>query len=279
MALQPHVVAQFVVGPQCPGDSDLDGIRRAVVATLSGALGTEATFVMCGPKPSVGTNVVTVGSWVDREEFTDDQLRAELAENDLLASGRTAALLVTADLVKLLTYAQFPDLPQRRGSVTIREVDVSFDPGVMTTRVRGNAKRRFLPSVGFTYTVKERLSVNTPGTIPPIGAQSSTDVDAGLPSVLAYALLIGLLSPLLGAVTIFAADPLIEALAPDVKGPGGMVAATWPSEVLTRIRPPLLPGKFLLNWSEVTVDEQGVLSLDPPFWWSGLSGRGTEMTS
>ncbi len=70
-----------------------------------------------------------------------------------------------------------------------------------------------------------------------------------------------MLSPLLGGAligTALALDEIAESNAPRRPGVGAAVAAGWPAEVLTRIDPPDLPGKFELIWTQLTVNTDGI---------------------
>ena len=88
-------------------------------------------------------------------------------------------------------------------------------------------------------------------------------MDAALDFIVA-GLIASALSPLLGALligTAAAGEALAESKAPNRPGVGANVAAGWPTQVLTAIRPPDLPGKFALIWTELTVNEDGVVTL------------------
>ncbi|WP_218010809.1 hypothetical protein [Herbidospora mongoliensis] len=76
----------------------------------------------------------------------------------------------------------------------------------------------------------------------------------------AAALLVGLVSSIFGAIIFFGAEPYAESKAPEVSSLGSSLASPWPSEILTKIKPPFLPGKFALSWTDLTVDQDGILT-------------------
>jgi hypothetical protein len=190
-------------------------------------------------------------------------MRNELAGSSLLTAGHTCALRLSASTIQALADVTWAQTVKKHGRVTLDEqITVHVGDGRIVTTVTGTYDPPLLifPDVGFTYTITDTLQLETPGSRPPLRTRSDTDVDTDIPDVLAGSLIIGLVSPTLAAIVFFAADSIAESQAPTVSSLGSTLASQWPSEILTSIRPPFLPGKFALSWTDLTVDQDGVLT-------------------
>ena len=80
--------------------------------------------------------------------------------------------------------------------------------------------------------------------------------------ILVGSLIAGILHPILGAIVFFGAESPRRARPPTPRGRvahGGSMAVP----VLTPVEPPFVPGKFALSWTDVTVDDAGVLTWGP----------------
>jgi hypothetical protein len=262
MPLNPDVVAAFVVGPVCPPADVLDRLSRELADSVLPSTSRRRAFGVCRRQPGISSNVVSLGAWADESGFTDTQLRAALGATRLVTPGNTAGLLFTTRAIQLQAEAGWAEADKQSGRVTFDDdISVEVKPSGIVTRVRGSVDVPFAPDVDFTAKVTDVLSLRTPGSVPPLRARSSTDIDLDGPDVIADALIIGLLSPILGAITFFAAEPAANRFSPGVGGAGAALASQWPDHILTEIRPPLLPGRFNLRWTELTVDERGVRTL------------------
>ena len=265
MARAPDVVAEFVVGPTCPPDSVLTLLAGQLSSNfLPEAGAARRSVAVCAARGSVGSNVVTVGLWLGAEADPDDELRDELVQSNLLTAARTIALFVPAGSIRMLAEAAWAATDKTIGRVTLDEtIDVDVGDGRIETTVTGSFDPPLLifPDVGFTNTVSETLQLAPSGTGEVLRATTASDLDVGTPGLLAATLIVGILSPILGAIVFFGAESVAEGQAPDVQGPGGALAAQWPAQILTPVSPPFLPGKFSLTWTDLTVDEAGVLTL------------------
>lgn len=264
MPLSPDIVAEFVV-PICPPDEILDQLAEQLSANFLLSLeADQKALAVCAPRLVVETNVVTVGMWVESDGFSDDELRGALVDSSLLTPGRTIALLVTARAIQRLVAEVWAAADKSIGRITLGE-EISVDVGSdgIVTEVRGTYDPPLFvfPDLDFTYTIRESLSLRPAGSAPPVEARTSTDLDVGAPGLLAASLIVGVLNPILGAIVFFGVQEIAESQAPEVLGVGGALASQWPSEILTQIEPPFLPGKFILSWSDLTVDEEGVRTL------------------
>jgi len=98
------------------------------------------------------------------------------------------------------------------------------------------------------------------GSVPPLKADPNTRF---APNTIKYTLIVTPISLLLGGLIFWQGDNLVESLAspPNTTGAGGALAAQWPTQILTRIAPPILPGKITLHWTDLVVDDRGVRTL------------------
>jgi hypothetical protein len=260
MPLSPDLVAEFVVGPTCPPGDVLNQLAEALAAgvPLAGP-GSRKSLALCGPRPALDTNIASVGLWSDVGGFSDEQLRAALADVDLLSTGQTVALLLTAGAIQAKAAEAWESTDKKVGRVNLnRDIDVSLGTDEIVSRVTGTFEVPVLPDLDFTFTVNDRLSLAPPGSDPPLVATTSTNLDVSTLSLLVEATLIGLLRPILGVITFFAVPAIAADVAPKPGGVGSVLASNWPSQLLTPIRPPDLPGKFILFWTDLDVDEAGV---------------------
>ena len=197
--------------------------------------------------------------WLDREEFTDEQLRTELGQSALLTPGRSVALAVTEALIQLQFTAvllrELGELPAKRGRLTFEARGAPSRRGCDHHEGEREIDIPIFSDVNFTYTMRERLSISAAGSTTALDVDASTDTDAGKPGWRRAR------RP--GECTARPASPgrgwTCRSPAPQLEGGvGGGLAASWPAEILTRIAPPLFPGKVVLAWTEVEVDRAGV---------------------
>jgi hypothetical protein len=262
--MPPNVAAEFAT-PVCPPEPELrqlaDLLNENFLPTPLDV--SRQRLAVCARRAALNTNVVTMGLWIGRNNLTEATMRNELAGSSLLTAGHTCALRVSASTIQALADLEWAATAKRHGRVTLDEqINVQVRNGRIVTTITGTYDPPLLifPDVGFTYTITDTLELEAPGSRPPLRTRSDRDVDAGTPGVLAAGLIVGLVSPILGAIVFFAADPIAESQAPAVSSLGSTLASQWPSEFLTSIRPPFLPGKFTLSWTDLTVDQDGVLT-------------------
>lgn len=262
--MPPNVAAEFAT-PVCPPEPELrelaDLLNENFLQTPQDV--SRQRLAVCARRAALNTNVVTMGLWIGRDNLTEATMRNELAGSSLLTAGHTCALRVSASTIQALADLEWAKTGKRHGRVTLDEqINVQVRNGRIVTTITGTYDPPLLifPDVGFTYTITDTLELEAPGSRPPLRTRSDRDVDAGTPGVLAAGLIVGLVSPILGAIVFFAADPIAASQAPTVSSTGSTLASQWPSEILTSIRPPFLPGKFTLNWTDLTVDQNGVLT-------------------
>lgn len=261
--MPPNVAAEFAT-PVCPQDAELRELADLLNDNFLPTPGlSRQGLAVCARRAALNTNVVTAGLWIGRDNLTEATMRNELAGSSLLTASRTCALRLSASTIRALTVAAWAAIPKKHGRVTLDDqINVQVRDGRIVTTITGTYDPPLLifPDVDFTYTITDRLELEAPGSRPPLRTRSDTDVDAGTPGVLAAALITGLISPILGGIVFFAADPIAGSQAPTVSSLGSTLASQWPSEILTSIRPPFLPGKFALIWTDLTVDQDGVLT-------------------
>jgi hypothetical protein len=261
--MPPDIAAEFATRV-CPPDTELSELANLLNDNFLPTPGlSRQRLAVCARRAAVNANVVTVGLWIGRGNVTEAIMRDELATSSLLTADHTCALRLSAASIQALAELSWAETGKRHGRVTLDEqITVRVGDGRIVTTVTGTYDPPFLifPNVGFTYTITDRIELRAPGSRPPLRTRSDTDVDVGAPGLLAAALIVGLVNPVLGAVVFFAADPVAESQAPTVSSLGSTLALQWPSEILTRIRPSFLPGKFAISWTDVTVDQDGVLT-------------------
>jgi hypothetical protein len=261
--MPPDIAAEFAT-PVCPQDTELSELADLLSEGFLPTPGvSRQRLAVCARRAALNTNVVTMGLWIGRDNLTDATMRNELAGSSLLTAGHTCALRLSASTIQALAEATWAATGKKHGRVTLDEqITVQVRDGRIVTTVTGTYDPPLLifPDVDFTARITDTLELEEPGSRPPLRTRSDTDVDAGTPGVLAGGLIVGLLSPILGAIVFFAADPIAESQVPTVSSLGSTLASQWPSEILTSIRPPFLPGKFVLSWTDLTVDQDGVLT-------------------
>lgn len=261
--MSPDVAAEFAT-PVCPQDSDL----RELVDLLSDNFlpdfdAPRQRFAACARREALNTNVVTIGLWIGRDRLTEAEMRTELTGSPLLTAGHTCALRVFTSCLQTVAEAEWAKKSKKSGRVTLDEqITVRVSSGRIVTKVMGtyDPPLFIFPDVDFTYTITDTIELEVPEFRPPLRARSDTNVDAGTPGVLAATLIVGLVSQILGGILFFVADSIAESQAPAVSSLGSTLASQWPSEILTSIKPPFLPGKFSLSWTDLIVDQEGVLT-------------------
>jgi hypothetical protein len=258
------VHAEFWGGSDCPPRPTIDEIADSVDELFLPALQQgRRTQAVCTRRDDLGLFVVTVGVWFDAVGVQDENLIGQLTQVPLLAAGNTAALRFTKEVMQLAADISWSQVPKDDGRLHLDDaIRVEIEGEQIITQVSGYFDLPALPDPDFTHTIRDRLAL-----APQEGARAlvfeesiDTDMDAG-PDLIVAGLIAAMFSPLLGAVligTAAAGEAIAEGNAPSRPGLGAALAAGWPAEVLTRIQPPRLPGKFVLNWTELTVDVDGV---------------------
>jgi hypothetical protein len=275
MAADPDVVAEFVVGSICPPDLDeleerfaavvQDAIEQSGGADASAATPVRALAV-CGNRSSVGTNVATVGVWITPDNSSDEELTEPLSAANLVVPGRTAALRFTTRFIQTLTALRFARQEKTQGRITLTDIGVELRTNKIVNKARGkfDVPGPILPAVKFTLTIGDRLSLAAAGSNPPLTNTSSQDLDTGGAAAAVVKVLLsllgGVIQPTFGNIVFFRFDSLAEGFVGKQDSVGGALAAQWPDKVLTPIKPPFLPGKFVLTWTDLSVDETGVLT-------------------
>jgi hypothetical protein len=116
-----------------------------------------------------------------------------------------------------------------------------------------------LPSVDFTYTITDSLTIDQSGALK---ANESTDLHLSALGIIEESVLIGLLNQFLGGVTFFGGILAGGLADPHEAGVGAQLAARWPSPkgILTPTSPPLT-GKVIFTWGKLNVDGSGLRTL------------------
>ena len=80
-------LAEFNVGPNCLPQDIVDDLAEQFGAVVPLPGEGKRALGVCDRRDDLGTSVVALGVWGDPDGFTDDQLRAVLANADLLTAG------------------------------------------------------------------------------------------------------------------------------------------------------------------------------------------------
>jgi hypothetical protein len=217
---------------------------------------------------SPNISALSIGFWIAKDGFTDDQLQNSLRAASFISSdaGATADLFFSTALIKLLAAQAWADpqvkkrIPVLIGDITLNDninVDVS-SAGIVTT-IGGSYNPKVLPSVDFTYTITDSLTIDQSGALK---ANESTDLHLSALGIIEESVLIGLLNQFLGGVTFFGGILAGGLADPHEAGVGAQLAARWPSPkgILTPTSPPLT-GKVIFTWSKLNVDTSGLSTL------------------
>jgi hypothetical protein len=256
---EPDVVVELNVGNTCPSDDDLQKIQEVVKSAVP--LGADMRALrVCSERQQLDGMVLSIGLWADDGGETDAQLETALLAASLLIRGRSAALSFAPNAIQLMASASWSRKPKKIdkkiGFIRLGEnIAVTIGDGHIVTRITGQYKVRFAPNISFTVTMRDRLNLRRLGP-PPLDATTTTKVSPNLAKV---AIIAALLSPTLGILTFWQGDKLIPT--PSGQGAGGALAAQWPQQILTEIDPPDLPGKIVLLWADLVVDDRGVRTL------------------
>jgi hypothetical protein len=277
----PDIVLQIdLFGFSCPEQSDLDSIADIVKGELP--LGKDArTKAICFSRPDFdNSNLLTIGLWANSQESSD-----ELLENALIATGAlvpgqgNVALLVTTDGLQNVASAMWESPAAAKakkidldiGVIRLSdEIKVTIENNTseaggndfIVTTINGEYKVEFLPNVSFTYTAKDLLSLVIPedGAPPWIDAKGNPSVSAPT-TVDIIGTLLSAINATLGDLVFWGGESLLDEIAPMPNTAiGGVIAAQWPTEVLTKIVQPSLPGKIVFTWSTFVVDGRGILA-------------------
>jgi hypothetical protein len=209
--------------------------------------------------------VLSVGVWADAEGNSEARLEAALASAGQLMPGRGAALSFTAHAIQVMASLAWRDVNKKvdlpLGFLRLSDdLRVTIADGRIVTTVTGVHKVRLLPNTPFKVTIFERLGVDRTGAGSPIVvAETTRRREFGS---LKLAALVSFVNPALGALVFWQGSNLADRTIPESTdgGAGSTLATQWPSEILTEIAPPILPGKFLLIWTEISVSEMGVVT-------------------
>jgi hypothetical protein len=68
-------------------------------------------------------------------------------------------------------------------------INIDVSSAGIVTKVSGTFEVPVLPDIGFTYTTTEPLTLNSPGTIPALQAQTKSNLDVSQGGIIADAIL------------------------------------------------------------------------------------------
>jgi hypothetical protein len=265
MPLTPDVVATYDTNQSDPLPQELldilaEALRESFFPTLSIE---RKSLTAVKDRPNGGTKVVTIGLWLGSNSFSDNELLGALAAVDLLTPGKTAALLVSSHAIQLVAEGAWAAQTKTIDRATLDDtIDVHLEGDVIVTRVTGNYDVPLLPDIRFSYTIRDQLLLAAQGSVPPLTTATSTNFDTGNAGLGLNALIIGLIRPIIAAILVLTADDIGQSHVPDTEGVGAQLASAWPPQILTSINPDRgLLGKITFSWSDLTVNENGVLTL------------------
>jgi hypothetical protein len=154
-------------------------------------------------------NVLTIGYWIDASGFTEDQLKASVRASSFISGtgSMTAGLFLSTAVIegaaKLGWSKQPKNVDESVGNITLDDnINVEVSSAGIVTKVTGAYHPPVLPSVGFTYTISDSLTLNQPQP-PALKSNESTDLQFSTLGVIEEAFLLDLLSPILGSVVFF----------------------------------------------------------------------------
>lgn len=263
MDTMPDALMEFAVGEDCPSELEMDRLKQLLEEQVLPGIGRRRKVLsICTRRSNLRTNVASVGLWFDTRSSSDEQLTAVLAETHLLKPGQNIALLMSAHGIRIAVEEIWERTKKKHNRVTFDDkIRVSVMNGAIETEVKG--RYRVPPNIRFTYTALEKISLKSPGSVPPLAIEASNRLDARLLRIvrIPIALIVGILSPIFGGIVFFAVPRIANAVAPEVQGLGGALASYWPTEILTPRALPWLLGKFKFTWSELIVNERGVQTM------------------
>lgn len=257
----PDVFAQLAIGTrECPDQESLQEVQNAALSFLP--LGNSAkALVVCVNQVTRPTRAIKVGIWADPGNVQEEELRNSLYEWDEVATGNgpSAALSVSTSAIQHMASAQWPLIAKNKieapvGFVRLdKTIRIRTEPGRIIGQVNGTWKKRWIRNIRFTLTTTEKLRVSGVQEQPVEVNESSSDIDAQ--RAIWSTLLIAAISPAMGLLEFFATYKVERAGEASVSGigPGAVLAVQWPSSILTKIDPPLLPGKIIFYWNEFTI--------------------------
>jgi hypothetical protein len=257
MAAPPDVIVQLVINP-CPPQNIITDITQVVMGVFPLAPFAEA---VCANNTRVVPNasVLSIGLWIEKNGDTDPQLTAALSAASFISGSRTAALFVSAQMIKLMAAAGWAKKNKHQGRVTLNNI-ITVDVGSsgIITKATGSYDIPVLPDVTFTDTITETLALNPPGSSPPLQVHGSTHLDVSQSGIIEDSILVALIQPLVGGIALFGGEIAAETVNPQVGGVGASLASLWPAVVL--ISTPIV-GKVTFTWNDLTVDASGVRTL------------------
>jgi hypothetical protein len=257
MAQSPDVIVELVISP-CPPQNTINDITQAVMGIFPL---TQVSEAVCANNTKVVPNasVLAIGLWIGRNGATDAQLLDALRAASFISGNRTAALFVSAQLIKLMAAAGWATKNKHQGRATLSNtITVDIGSSGIITKVNGTYDVPVLPDISFTDTITETLTLNPPGSLPPLQAHVSTHLDISQSGIITDAVLTALISPLLGGIALFGGEAAAATENPQEAAVGTSLANSWPAVEL--ISKPIV-GKVTFAWSALTVDASGVRTL------------------
>ena len=223
------------------------------------------------PEPvwNPNNNVLSLGFWIDIDGFTDAQLQDSLRASSFISTGMTAALFVSTAVIQLTADQAWAAptvkkrIPQAIGFITLNDkINVDVSSAGIVTKVGGAYHPPVFPSIDFTNTINDSLTVDQSGALK---TNESTDTHLSTLGDIEVAVTEGAVGSILSVTAVFGglvANPDEAGV-----GVGAQLASHWPTVILTPTSPPLT-GKMIFDWSKINVDNSGVSTLGR--WSLGL---------
>jgi hypothetical protein len=257
MALSPDVIFELFL----PAEPSTDQ-KAEIVGFVQGGLPVPVQQPVTVWNPD--HNVLTIGFWIVTDGFTEDQLQASLRASSFISGtgSMTAGLFFSTALIRGAAAQGWPPQTPPAHITFDNNINLEVSSAGIVTTVRGAYHPPILPSVGFTYTINDSLTLNQ-SPPPALHYNESTRLQLSFWDVLANDAILGLLEPFLpGVFWVTFAVGLFggELFDPHAQGPGATLANAWPSTVLTPISPPL-SGKVIFTWGKLNVDDSGIRTI------------------
>lgn len=189
MALSPDIIFELFL-PFEPTSQQTDEIAGFVQTGLPVPVQTRE------PVWNSNKNVLSIGYWIDANGFTEDQLKASVRASSFISGtgSMTAGLFVSTAFVQgaanLSWFKQPKKVDESVGYITLDDnIDTNLSSARIVTKVTGSYHPPVLPSVGFTYTISDTLSLNQ-SPPPALNSNESTDLKLSTLGVIAEAFLV-----------------------------------------------------------------------------------------
>jgi len=275
MALSPDAIVE--VSPCPPPDTRDDIVKLVENFFFPPSIPHATPLAVCSDHTNLHPNgsVFTIGLWVDADGFGDDQRRDALVASSFISGDWTASLFITKAIIQLKGELSWAATDKHQGRMTLNDaINIDVSSAGIVTKVSGTFEVPVLPDISFTYTTTEPLTLNPPGTIPALQAQTKSNLDVSQGGIIADAILTAIISPILGSIVFFGEEIVVGGEKPQDAGVGTGLANSWPTVILTS-KP--IVGKVTFTWTDLIVDEngvrtQGTFQLGPRSPQVGISG-------